>query len=121
MRFFILEQYKSAKARLKHQSGRVCQVDMEAARKISKDRLLLEQKVHSFISEMIEVQKLTEEASLTTLVEASKRLLRELQVAILEKVSEECALLSRAEKLYQSHASKYNEILQLLISGREDV
>jgi hypothetical protein len=89
---------------------------MEAARKISKDRLV--QKVHSFISEMIEVQKLIPEASLTTLVEASQRLLRELQVASFE---EECALLSRAEKLYQSHASKYNEILQFLISGREDV
>ena len=89
---------------------------MEAARKISKDRLV--QKVHSFISEMIEVQKLTPEASLTTLVGASQRLLRELQVASFE---EECALLSRAEKLYQSHASKYNEILQFLISGREDV
>jgi hypothetical protein len=89
---------------------------MEAARKIR-----LVQKVHSFISEMIEVQKLTPEASLTTLVEASQRLLRELQVASFEKVSEECALLSRAEKLYQSHASKYNEILQFLISGREDV
>jgi hypothetical protein len=48
---------------------------MEAA----KDRLV--QKVHSFISEMIEVQKLIPEASLTTLVEASQRLLRELQVA----------------------------------------
>ena len=89
---------------------------MEAARKIR-----LVQKVHSFISEMIEVQQLTPEASLTTLVEASQRLLRELQVASFEKVSEECALLSRAEKLYQSHASKYNEILQFLISGREDV
>jgi hypothetical protein len=101
---------------------------MEAARKIyvfSKDRLLLEQKVDSFISKMKEVQKLTQEASLTTLIEQSKRLLRELQVwdcrwltgsASLEKVIEECALLSRVEKIYESHASKYNEILQLLIS-----
>ena len=84
---------------------------MEAARKIS-----LKQKVHSFISDMTQVQKmieekkLTQEASLATLVIESQRLLRELH-----QVEE---LLSRVENLYESHASKYNEILQLLICER---
>jgi hypothetical protein len=112
--FFVLGQYKSAKARLKNQSGLVRQVDMEAARKIS-----LKQKVHSFISDMTQVQKmieekkLTQEASLATLVIESQRLLRALhQVAVSEE------LLSRVENLYESHASKYNEILQLLICER---
>jgi hypothetical protein len=87
---------------------------MEAARKIS-----LKQKVHSFISDMTQVQKmieekkLTQEASLATLVIESKRLLRALHQVT---VSEE--LLSRVENLYESHASKYNEILQLLICER---
>jgi hypothetical protein len=112
--FFVLGQYKSAKARLKNQSGLVRQVDMEAARKIS-----LKQKVHSFISDMTQVQKmieekkLTQEASLATLVIESQRLLRALHQVT---VSEE--LLSRVENLYESHASKYNEILQLLICER---
>ena len=105
---------------------------MEPARRIyvfSKERLLLQQKVESFVSKVTELQILAKEAQLTVLIDKSKRLARELQACDSnwlagganltgEKVNQECAVLARLEKLYQEYTFQYSEILQNVLKEK---